>query len=66
MGQAQVLLNLRKNGCILSKESFGASHSLRHGSLYSREGLGGRRKITDISHDGKKILGGHVNRFHWK
>ena len=60
-----MLLNLSKDSCILSKESFGASHPLSHDSLCSSEGLGCSRKITENGHDGKKILGGEVNKCHW-
>ena len=59
-----MLLNLSKDGCILSKESSGAIHPLGHGILCSSEGLGGSRKITDNDHDSKKILGDDVNRCH--
>ena len=53
-------LNLSKDGGILSKDSFGASHPLGHGSLCSNKGLGCNLKIVDNSHDGKKILSSDV------
>ena len=59
-----MLQNLGKDGCILSKDSLGASHPLDHGSLCSSEGLGCNRKITDNGHDCKKILSSDVNRCH--
>ena len=59
-----MLLNLSKDGCILSKDNFGAFRSLDHGSLCSGEGLGCNCKIADNDHDGKKILSSDVNRCH--
>ena len=35
-----MLLNLSEDGGILSKDGFGASHTLGYGSLCSRKGLG--------------------------
>ena len=67
-----MLLNLSKDGYSLSKgsyimsnDSFDASHPFSHGRLCSSEGLGCSQKIADSGHDGKKILGGDVNRCHW-
>ena len=51
-----MLLNLSKDGSILSKDSFDASHPLNHGSLCSSKGLGCNREIVDNGHDGKKNL----------
>ena len=59
-----MLLNLNKDGCIMSKDSFGASYSLGHGSLCSSEGLGCSHEIVDNGHDGKKILSSDLNRCH--
>ena len=58
-----MLLNLSKDGSILSKDSFGASHPLGHGC--SSKGLGCNRKIADNDYDGKKILSSDVDRCHW-
>ena len=60
-----MLLNLSKDGCIMSKESFGASHPLGHDNLCNNEGLRCSNKIMDNGHDGKKILGDDVNKCHW-
>ena len=60
-----MLLNLSKDGCILSKDNVSVSHPLGHGSLCSSEGLGCNRKIADNGYDGKKILSSDVNRCHW-
>ena len=60
-----MLLNLSKDGGILSKDIFGASHLLGHGSLCSSKGQGCNHKITDNGHDGKKILSNDVDRCHW-
>ena len=60
-----MLLNPSKNGGILSKDSFDASHPLDHGSLCSSKGLGCNCKIVDNGHDGKKILSNDVDRCHW-
>ena len=60
-----MLLNLRKDGGILSKDSFCANHPLGHGSLYSSKGLGCNRESVDSGHDGKKILNSDVDRCHW-
>ena len=60
-----MLLNLSKDGYILNKDNFGASHPLGHGSLCSSEGLGCNCKIAENNHDGKKILSSDVNRCHW-
>ena len=35
-----MVLNLSKDGGILSKGGFNASHPLGHGSLYNKKGLG--------------------------
>ena len=35
-----MLLNLRRDGGILTKDNFGESHLLGHGSLCSSKGLG--------------------------
>ena len=61
-----MLLNLSKDDDILSKESFGVSHLLGHGSLCIGKGLGCNREIIDIGHDGKKILSSDVDRCHWR
>ena len=60
-----MLLNLSKDGCILSKDGFGACRPLGHGSLCSSEGLRCNYEIADNGHDGKKILSSDVNRCHW-
>ena len=60
-----MLVNLSKDDCIMSKDSFDAIHPLDHGSLYSREGLGCNRKNADNDHDGKKIQSSDVNRCHY-
>ena len=60
-----MLLGLSNDGCIMSKDNFGVSHLLGHGSLCNNKGLGCNRKITDNDHDGKKILSSDVNRCHW-
>ena len=60
-----MLLNLIKDEGILSKDGFGVSHSLSHGSLCSSKGLGCDREIVDNGHDGKKILSSDVDRCHW-
>ena len=57
-----MLLNLSKDGGILSKDSFSASHPLGHGSLCSNKGLGCNHEIADSGHDGKKILSSDVDR----
>ena len=57
-----MLLNVSKDGCIMSKDSFGASHPFGHGNLCTSEALECNRKITDNSHDGKKILISDLNR----
>ena len=59
-----MLLNLSKDDDILSKDSFGVSHPLDHGSLCIHKGLGCNRKIIDSAHDGKKILSSDVDRCH--
>ena len=59
-----MLLNLNQDGSILSKNNFGASHPLGHGSLCSSKGLGCNREIADNVHDGKKILSSDVDRCH--
>ena len=46
-----MLLNLSKDGSILCKEGFGASHPLGHGYLCSNKGLGCNREIADSNHD---------------
>ena len=60
-----MLLNLSKDGDILSKDGFGSSHPLSHGTLCSSKGLGCNREITDNGHDGNKILSSDVDRCHW-
>ena len=60
-----MLLNLSKDGGILSKNNFDVSHPLSHGSLCSSKGLGCNREIADSGHDGKKILSSDVDRCHW-
>ena len=60
-----MLLNLSKDGG-MSKDDFGASHPLGHGSLCNNKGLGCNRKITDNDHDSKKILSIDVDRCHWR
>ena len=61
-----MLLNLSKDGSIMSKDSFGTSHQpLDHGSLCNSKGLGCNREIVDCGHDGNKIMSSDVNRFHW-
>ena len=60
-----MLLNLSKDGSVLSKDRFSASHPLCHGSLCGSEGLGCNHKIADSGHDGKKILSSDMNRCHW-
>ena len=60
-----MLLNLSKDGGILSKDGFGANHPLGHGSLRSSKGLGCNREIANKDHDGKKILSSDVDRCHW-
>ena len=60
-----MLLNLSKDGGILSKDSFDVSHSLNHGSLCSSKGLGCNREIANSSHDGKNILTRDMDRCHW-
>ena len=61
-----MLLNLSKDGGIMSKDSFGVSHPLGHGSLCnSSKGLGCNCEIADNGHDGKKILSSDVDRCHW-
>ena len=60
-----MLLNLSNDGSILSKDGFGASHSLGYGSLCNSKGLGCNRKIAISGHDGKKILSSDVDRCHW-
>ena len=42
-----MMLSPSKDGSILSKESFSASHPLGHGSLCSNKGLGCNREIED-------------------
>ena len=59
-----MLLNLSKDGDILSKDSFGVSRLLGHGNLCSSKGLGCNREIADSGHDGKKILSSDVDRCH--
>ena len=59
-----MLLNLSKDGGILSKDDFGVSHLLDHGTLCSSKGLGYNREIADNNHDGKKILSSDVDRCH--
>ena len=59
-----MLLNLSKDGDILSKDIFGVSHPLGHGSLCNSKGLGCDHKIADSGHDGKKILSSDVDRCH--
>ena len=58
-------MNLEKDGGILNKDSFGASHPLCHGSLCNSKGLGCNREIEDSDLDGKKILSSDVYRCHW-
>ena len=60
-----MFLNLSNDGGILSKDGFGASHSLSHGSLCNNKGLGCNREFTVSDHDGKKILSNDVDRCHW-
>ena len=60
-----MLLNLSKDGCILSKDDFGASHLLGHGSLCNSKGLRYNCEIVDNGHDGKEILSSDVGRCHW-
>ena len=59
-----MLLNLSKDGSILSKDGFNASHLLNHDSLCSSKGLKCNREIEVSSHDGKKILSSDVDRCH--
>ena len=59
-----MLLNLSKDGSILSKDGFNASHPLDHGSLCSSKRLKCNREIAVSSHDGKKILISDVDRCH--
>ena len=60
-----MLLKLSKDGGILSKDGFSASHPLSHGNLCNSKGLGCNREIADSGHDGKKILISDVDRCHW-
>ena len=60
-----MLLNLSKDGLIMSKDNFGVSHSLSYDSLNSSKGLGCSHEIANIDQDGKKILSSDMNRCHW-
>ena len=53
-----------KDGGILSKDGFGTSHPLDHGSLRSSKGLGCNCEIADNGHVGKEILSNDVDRCH--
>ena len=60
-----MFFNLSKDGYIMSKDGFDASHPLGHGSLCSSKGLGCNREIAGSGHDCKKILSSDVDRCHW-
>ena len=57
-----MFLNLSRDGDILSKDGFDASHPLSHGSLCSCKGLGCNLEIVDNNHDSKKILSSDVDK----
>ena len=42
-------MNLDKDGGILNKDSFGASHPLCHGSLCNSKGLGCNVKLRTVT-----------------